>query len=134
MTNTTDVTLDQLHGEVSALQRHGYRLVTMTCIDVGEGHEVLYHFDKQYELRNLRLKLGPGVVLPSISNIFFSATLVENEMKDLFGLEIDGLAIDYKGRFILSDGAPSAPLSKKCGMAVDVRVKGAAAAEGGAAS
>ena len=134
MTNTTDITQDQLHGEVSALQRHGYRLVTMTCVDTGDGHEILYHFDKQYELRNLRLKLAAGAVLPSISNIFFCATLVENEMKDLFGLEVDGLAIDYKGRFVLSDGAPSAPLSKKCGMAVDIRVKSATTAEGGAAS
>ena len=60
--------------------------------------------------------------MPSISNLFFAAVLVENEIQDLFGIVIKDLAIDFKGRFILSDGAPVAPLNKgHIGIGLEIR-------------
>jgi ech hydrogenase subunit D len=121
----------RLHGQVSGLQCQGHRLVTITCLDAGDAHEVLYHFDKDYVLTTLRLLLPRGQPLPSISNLFFAAALVENEIQDLFGIPVTGLAIDYQGRFLLAEAAPRAPLNKSCGMGVDVRQRPAAApAEG----
>lgn len=133
LTNVKEITIPQLHQEVWSLKTQGYRFVTMTCTDLGEAHDVLYHFDKQYELSHLRFRLPHGETLPSISPIFFAAVIVENEMQDLFGITVSGMAVDYKGRFILSEGAPIAPLNKPVGIGLDIRAKAPApAAEGGA--
>lgn len=120
--NVTEITMDQLAVEVWKAKQDGYRFVTMTCCDLTDAHDILYHFDKQYVLKHLRLRLPRGTALLSISNLFFAAVLVENEIKDLFGIDFTGLAIDYKGRFILSDGAPVAPLNKgHIGIGLEVR-------------
>jgi len=122
LNNVTEISMDQLSVEVWKVKQDGYRFVTMTCTDLTDAHDILYHFDKQYVLKHLRLRLPRGAALLSISNLFFAAVLVENEIKDLFGIEFTGLAIDYKGRFILSDGAPVAPMNKgHIGIGLEVR-------------
>ncbi len=110
--NCKDVTRENLLTEVASRLPLGYRFVTMTCVDLGDAFDVLYHFDKNYELSTLRLRLPKGETLPSVSGLVFAAVLVENEIKDLFGIAVTGLAIDYQGHFILADGAPTAPLLK----------------------
>jgi ech hydrogenase subunit D len=122
MGQITEVTIDSLFHHVVVMKQQGYRFATMTCSDLGSQFDVLYHFDKDYNLNNLRLRIDKGVALPSISSLFFAAAIVENEMKDLFGLSVDGLAIDFQGRMILSETAPKAPLLKRCGMDLDIRV------------
>ena len=123
LSGVKEVSIDHVQSEAAAILRDGYRFVTMTCVDLGEAHDILYHFDKNYVMCHLRVALKRGEHLPSISGVCFAATIVENEMKDLFGLEIDGLAIDYQGRFMLSEDAPKAPLNKSVGIGVDIRVK-----------
>ncbi|MEW5722975.1 MAG: NADH-quinone oxidoreductase subunit C [Thermodesulfobacteriota bacterium] len=113
LTNVLDVTKTSLLSEVSTRLPLGYRFVTMTCTDLGEAHELIYHFDKDYVLGHLRLRLAKGEAAPSISMIYAAAVLVENEIKDLFGLPFQGLVLDYEGRFFLSEGAPVAPLGGK---------------------
>lgn len=110
--NCKDITRETLLTEVASKLPMGYRFVTMTCVDAGEAFDILYHFDKNYELLNLRLRLAKGESLPSVSGLVFAAVLVENEIKDLFGIDVTGLAIDYQGHFILAEGAPKAPLLK----------------------
>ena len=112
LNNVSETALDHISTEVWKLKHDGYRFVTMTCCDRGETHDILYHFDKNYVLENLRLRLPKGQALPSISKIYFAAALVENEIKDLFGIPVQGLAIDFEGRFLLSEGAPAAPFNK----------------------
>jgi Ni,Fe-hydrogenase III component G len=96
----------------------GFRFVTMTCTDCGEYFDILYHFDKNYELSNLRLQLKKGDTLPSISPIIFAALLVENEIKDLFGVKVTGLVLDYESRLLLTDCAPEKPLCRVPGVLV----------------
>ena len=132
LTNVTEIPVTRLHGEVWALKQQGYRLVTLTCCDLGDAHDILYHFDKDYTLKHLRLRLPRGESLPSITDLFFAAVLVENEIQDLFGVTVSGMVVDYKGRFILAEGAPVAPLNKPVGIGIDIRAK-APVAEGGKA-
>ena len=123
LTNVKEIPVAQLHAEVGSLKRQGYRLVTLTCTDLGDAHDVLYHFDKDYELQHLRVRIPRGETLPSITELFFAAVLVENEIQDLFGLTVTGMVVDFKGRFILSEGAPVAPLNKNVGVGIDIRAK-----------
>jgi ech hydrogenase subunit D len=88
------------------------RFITATCVDRGPSIEVLYHFDKNLEMRHLRLLVGKDEDLPSISGTYLCAFMVENEMKELFGLKIEGLALDYQGKMLLGDGSPKLPMLK----------------------
>ncbi len=129
--NVTPVTLEEIPAEVWKLKTDGYRFVTMTCCDQGDAHDILYHFDKNYQLKHLRIRLPKGTSLPSVSAIFFAALIVENEMQDLLGVTVSGMAIDFKGRFMLAEGAPVAPLNKSVpGIGIEVQPRVAVTAEG----
>ena len=129
--NVALVTLDAIPTEVWKLKTDGYRFVTMTCCDQGAAHDILYHFDKNYQLKHLRVSLPKGTALPSVASIYFAALIVENEMQDLLGVTVSGLPIDFKGRFMLAEGAPVAPLNKSVpGIGIQVQPKTPAAAEG----
>jgi len=120
--NLIEINLDHLIGAVAAKRAAGYRFVTITCSDLGEAYlggayDILYHFDKGLSLETLRVRLPKGSELPSISAEYFAALLVENEIKDLFGIAVTGLALDYEGRFLLSEGAPRKPFRRPEGTA-----------------
>lgn len=110
LANVTEATLETLRDVVAARFPQGYRLITITAVDVGEAVELLYHFDRNYELSHVRLRVAKGTVVPSISGIYACAALVENEIQDLFGVEFEGLALNYEGRFMLAAEAPLAPM------------------------
>jgi ATP-dependent helicase/nuclease subunit B len=98
----------------TAIRDNNYRFVTSTCIDNGDGTiDVYYHFDKEYELKNFKIKVNKGEEVPSISRIYFCSILVENEMRELFGLNITGMAVDYGGKMLLSDSAPDEPMLRQ---------------------
>ena len=130
LNNVSEILIDNIPTEVWKLKQDGHRFVTMTCCDRGDAHDILYHFDKNYQLKHLRVSLPKGSDLPSISSIFFAALLVENEMKDLLGVKVAGMAIDFQGRFMLAEGAPEDPLNKTVpGIGIEVKTRTAPAAE-----
>ena len=113
LVNVAVVTKENLLHEVAAKCVLGCRFVTMTCNDLGESLDLIYHFDQDLNLENLRLLLPKGETLPSISVICPPAALVENEIQDFFGVSFTGLTLDYGGKFLLSEQAPRAPLARK---------------------
>jgi ech hydrogenase subunit D len=130
LNNVSEITIDNVPTEVWKLKQDGYRFVTMTCCDRGETHDILYHFDKNYQLKHLRVALPKGAELPSVSGIFFAALLVENEMQDLLGVKVAGMAIDFQGRFMLAEGAPETPLNKTVpGIGIEIKAKTAPGTE-----
>lgn len=126
----TNIEFGNLLHEVTHKKKQGYRFVTMTCLNAGDGYDILYHFDRKYQLCTLRLHIAQGRELPSISGIFFASLLIENEIKDMFGIQIEDLAIDYGGRLLLTENAPRTPLNKQCGMTVEVGRAGPQADKG----
>ncbi|HOT26743.1 MAG TPA: NADH-quinone oxidoreductase subunit C [Candidatus Ozemobacteraceae bacterium] len=118
----TDLTVDTIDDAVAEKHRTGWRFVTMTCVDRGDGLDLMYHFDKEYRLVTLRLRVGHGQAVPSVSNVYFAAAVVENEVKDMFGVPFTGLAIDFGGRFLLTENAPKAPQCRE-GSGIDLRLK-----------
>ena len=93
------VTIEDLTSKVKMYFEQGYRLVQIgaTKTDV---FEMNYSFDKAYELVNLKVTLSSlDTAIPSISGVYWNAFLYENEIHDLFGIPIDGIAVDYKGNF-----------------------------------
>lgn len=112
--NLFEIQVDQLLGQTQEMRYGNYRFVTATCADNSDGtFDVIYHFDKDLELMNYRIKVAKEEEVPSISKIYFCAGLVENEMKELFGLNVTNIVIDYGGHLLLSEGAPDTPMARQ---------------------
>jgi ech hydrogenase subunit D len=91
----------ELVAKVTQLKAEGWRLVTCSSVELNETDmEVLYHFDKDLVLTNLRVPVKKGASLPSISGVLFGAFLIENEIRDQFGITFDGLVLDYQGKLL----------------------------------
>ena len=118
------ITPDQVVGACARKKAEGCRFVTMTCAALDEDRlEILYHFDRDFRLEHLRLTVYRDTLLHSISDVYFAAFLVENEIQDLFGLRFAGLAIDYRRTLYLDQEIVRAPF---CKYAVKAEVNGAA--------
>jgi ech hydrogenase subunit D len=85
-----------LLSETLQLKNSGDRLVAITCTNKN-GLELSYSFDKNYELINIRftIEIGSDVEIESISCFYPYAFLYENEIKELFGVKIKNIALDY---------------------------------------
>ena len=81
------------------IKAKNYRLVQICTTRTPEGFELSYSFAKEYEMLTLRFHILEDDEISSISTVFPPAFLYENEMKDLFGIKIKYIAIDYKGHF-----------------------------------
>ncbi len=112
--NLTDIAVGQLLVEAHNMLFDDYRFITATCVDNGDQTlDVIYHFDKNLEMKNFKIRVQKGEEVPSISKIYFCALLVENEMKELFGINITNIAIDYGGHMLLSDAELESPMLRQ---------------------
>jgi ech hydrogenase subunit D len=82
---------------VAVLRSSGYRLVQICSTTLSDCYEMNYSFDKNRQFKNIRFTVPPGETVPSISLIYSNAFLYENEIHDLFGIEIEYMVIDYHG-------------------------------------
>jgi ech hydrogenase subunit D len=109
----TPIGKDELPGLAQKMWDEGMRLVTLTAVDLGDGKlDLLYHFDRDLAMSHYRLTTPVQEPVPSISGVYFAALLVENEIKDQFGADFSGLALDFGGRLYLEDEVKSAPFCK----------------------
>ncbi|GAB6111318.1 NADH-quinone oxidoreductase subunit C [Desulfomicrobium salsuginis] len=110
---TTNLVKSQLTSEVQSLKNKGYRFVTMSCVDLGDSFDLLYHFDLDLKLTHLRLNVAKADrVVPSISGIYFAALIIENETQDHFGITFEGIALDFGGHFYLEEEVKKFPFCK----------------------
>ncbi|MEI7939030.1 MAG: NADH-quinone oxidoreductase subunit C [Verrucomicrobiota bacterium] len=103
MSNTTDqiyetIPVEALLERAGEMRKQGYRLVQIGATRLPEHVELTYSFDLASRLTNLRFQmLAEGARLPSISGIYWCAFLYENELHDLFNVQVDGMAVDFHG-------------------------------------
>jgi ech hydrogenase subunit D len=109
-----DIGIPELLNKVREFQAKGCRLVQICCSRLPEKLEIQYSFDLDFEFTSLRLSLvDTQIPVPSVSGIYLPACLYENEIHDLYGVKIEGMAIDFKGNFyqktMVSPFNPPAP-------------------------
>ena len=81
-------------------RKDGYRLVQISATRLPERVQLTYSFDRESHLANVRLYLpAADAKLPSISGEFWCAFLYENELHDLFNIAVEGIAVDFHGKF-----------------------------------
>lgn len=102
-----------LYNQVQNMKADGYRLVQICCTTIKTGFEILYSFDKDGELTNLRLDMPIDTEIESITKVYWAAFIYENEMKDLFGVKIRHIELDFGGHFFrVAEPTPWAPKTK----------------------
>ena len=103
---------------VDEYQEDGWRLAIINTPSIlpAEGMEegafdVSWSFAKDDgRLEHLRERVLPGEEVPSISASFGAAFLYENEMRELFGVNVTGITPDLKGQlYKTSSIVPFAP-------------------------
>jgi ech hydrogenase subunit D len=95
---------------VQRLRGEGWRLVHIACTRLVADQEVSYCFDRDgqslespdaaalHGILTLRVRLPMlNPELPSISPFYWGAFLYENEIHDLFGITVKGMALDFQG-------------------------------------
>jgi ech hydrogenase subunit D len=80
-------------------RRDGCRLVQIGCTKIEDDFEIIYVYDKDYQLTNYRITVKQDTEIPSVSAVYFGAFVYENEIHDLYGLHVKGINIDFKGTF-----------------------------------
>lgn len=89
----------QLVEKVQDLKSEGYRMGQACCTKVAEGFEIIYSFDKDHVLLNLKLIIPEEEEIMSITGIYWAAFIYENEMQDLFGVKFKHMQLNYGGNF-----------------------------------
>ena len=96
---------DGFLARVEAYHQDGFRLmmINATALKPGpgvaaEGCELMWSFEKAGQLEHLRERVTAEDAIPSVSGVYGFAYLYENEIRELFGLNITGLNIDWKGQ------------------------------------
>jgi len=94
-----NIEISELQTHVKKLCDEGYRLVQIGCTAL-DHFQIDYTFDKDHKFFDLRIKLPKEEPkLNSISTIYLPACFYENELHDLFGIQVSGMAIDFGGKF-----------------------------------
>jgi Ni,Fe-hydrogenase III component G len=114
MENIREIKKDELLAEGRKFLDAGGKFVTAVCSDLDQHLEVTYFFshDAGTVMHGLRYKVTKDEEVPSFSGVTLATVLIENEMKELFGLKVTDLAIDYGGHLLLAQDSPVTPLLK----------------------
>jgi hypothetical protein len=102
------IALDELHPLAVKLKGEGYRFVQTHAVNTDAGIDLYYTFMKDGVLHNYKVAhVTPDQQVPSMTDQFLSAFVFENEARELFGVDMRDIAIDFGGRmYDVSEKAP----------------------------
>lgn len=95
----TEVAKDELYKIMEQKYNDGYRLAQILSVAYEGYNEVIYSVAKEYEMENYKINLPIDEEIKSFSDIFPAASLYENEIKELWGVKVVGMALDYHNKF-----------------------------------
>ena len=104
-----EITPDELLGNVMTLKNNKLRLSQICCAYSNEKIELSYSFadDDTNEYIILRIVMDKDTEVCSITEFYPYAFLYENEMKELFGVNIQMINLDYNQKlYRLKDETP----------------------------
>ncbi len=95
-----DLELSDIKTVAADMKERGFRYAQMLAVNLDEGVDLQYSYVKGSDLLIYTVpNVAKGTKVPSVSDIFLEAFVFENETHDLFGVEIEGIAIDFGGNF-----------------------------------
>jgi len=93
-----DIENVDLLNKVMDMKNSGCRLVQICAVKL-EKFMLLYTFNRNGEFVTYRIYVNAGEPVESISRLYSYSYLYENEMKDLFGINMINMRINYNGHF-----------------------------------
>ncbi|WP_029460721.1 NADH-quinone oxidoreductase subunit C [Solidesulfovibrio alcoholivorans] len=113
MLETIPLSLDAVRDVAKECFDDGWRLVTMSANQIDDANfDVIYHYDKDLTMKHYRLTVPKETVVPSISPVYFAALLVENEIRDQFGICFSDIVLDFGGALYLEEEVRAMPFCK----------------------
>ena len=95
----TELSKDDIVERTIGKKLDGYRLVQICAVRTSDGYELDYSFaDTANNMETFRVNIGTDDDILSVSSIYPCAFLYENEMKELFGVNINLISIDYNNK------------------------------------
>ncbi|WP_281668972.1 NADH-quinone oxidoreductase subunit C [Slackia isoflavoniconvertens] len=99
-----DISIDDILSVAEREHEAHSRFVQVLCINGEEGINLVYSYqktaDQGYAMHNYRVHgVKPETHIPSVTKFYLVAFPFENEAHDLFGVQVDDIAIDFKGGF-----------------------------------
>jgi ech hydrogenase subunit D len=94
-----------LLARVGEYHKNGWRLALINATTVPSTDEtqlgvfeISWGFAKDLEFETIRETVTTADEIPSVSEFFGAAFLYENEMRELFGLNVTGIGLDLQGQ------------------------------------
>jgi ech hydrogenase subunit D len=108
---------EALLDRAAAYRAEGWRLALINATSVlpsdelpGGAFDITWSFAREGVLEHLRERVLPDEEVPSISSWFGGAFLYENELRELFGIAMTGIAVDLHGQlYQTAERVPFAP-------------------------
>lgn len=99
-----DISIDDILSVAEREHEAHSRFVQVLCINGEDGIDLVYSYqktaDQGYAVHNYRVHgVKPETHIPSVTKFYLVAFPFENEAHDLFGVQVDDIAIDFKGGF-----------------------------------
>lgn len=107
-----EIDVNTLLEQVMRQKNDGRRLSQACAAYVNDKFELSYSFanDESYDYETLRVVVDTDTVVPSITDIMPHALFYENEMKELFGVKIEMITLDYDNKlYRIEQVAPLGP-------------------------
>ena len=90
--------LEHLRREAAIMKHDGWRFIQTHAVYTDDGVDLYYSFMKDGHIVNYWIKgVQKGTPVPSITDIFLAAFVFENEARELFGVDMRDIAIDFAG-------------------------------------
>ena len=97
-TEFVEIPLAELHREAAVMKAEGWRFIQTHAANGEDGVDLYYSFMKNGLARNLKIKgVKSNDAVPSITDLFLAAFVFENEARELFGVDMRDIALDFQG-------------------------------------
>ncbi len=108
--NITKIDKVDLLSVIMDKKNMNWRLGQICCSFVDNQYEVSYSFCNGMDLQHYRLVVDKDEEVPSISRVYKSAVFYENEMKELWGLNVVFMKVDLDNKlYRINTSTPFVP-------------------------
>lgn len=93
-----EIPVTAIHNEAAIMKADGWRFIQTHAVKADEGIDLYYSFMKDGLARNLKVTgVTKDQPIPSITDLFLAAFVFENEARELFGVDMRDIALDFQG-------------------------------------
>ena len=94
----TPLELDRLRDMAHRMKDEGWRFIQTHAVNCGDTVDLYYSFMKDGKVVNYRVEgVTSDMPVPSITDIFLAAFVFENEARELFGVDMRDIVLDFQG-------------------------------------